>query len=164
MSGCNLIIGKHRFHLPGRHKADLAQYGRNVGFLKYWTLSNLPLFFLATPLLVCLCLSSSAGLQGQLWAANPTQVGPQQTRLRQSCLTRLAIPQALLAIMALTSYHVQIINRISSGYPLWYWFLASLAWEKTQTSDSRIFAVVVRGIVIYGLVQAVLFGSFLPPA
>jgi phosphatidylinositol glycan class V len=61
--------------------------------------------------------------------------------------------------MAATSYHVQIINRISSGYPVWYWYLASFAW-----SDRRMFAVVLRGAVIYGLVQAVLFGSFLPPA
>jgi phosphatidylinositol glycan class V len=132
-----------------------------VGFLKYWTLSNLPLFFLAAPMLICLCLASRSALQGQLWAKPTRGSGgsARQTRLRQSCVTRLAIPQALLAIMAATSYHVQIINRISSGYPLWYWYLASFAW-----SDRRMFAVALRGVVIYGLVQAVLFGSFLPPA
>ncbi|EEQ33560.1 GPI mannosyltransferase 2 [Microsporum canis CBS 113480] len=48
---------------------------------------------------------------------------------------RLALPQVVLAVLAVTHYHIQIVNRISSGYPLWYWFLAScLVREKRSSS------------------------------
>ncbi len=84
-------------------------------------------------------------------------------------LPRLAIIQALLAVLAFTSYHVQIINRLSSGYPLWYWYLAAELISDFKNSQSTnkcisISAVAVQAIMIYGLIHAVLFGSFLPPA
>jgi GPI mannosyltransferase 2 len=81
-------------------------------------------------------------------------------------LFRLAVPQGLLAVMALTSYHVQIINRISSGYPVWYWWLVSTAMASFQDSQKsrRGLSVAVQAMVAYALIQAVLFGSFLPPA
>ncbi|KAF7592845.1 ER membrane glycoprotein subunit of the GPI transamidase complex-like protein [Aspergillus hancockii] len=130
----------------------------NVGFLRYWTLSNLPLFLLAFPMLFILCHSST-------WALNARSSSDTAT----SMLTWLAAPQGLLAVMALTSYHVQIINRISSGYPLWYWYLVCQTFDPTEkggvaVKSSRTFAMAVQGMVIYALVQAVLFGSFLPPA
>lgn len=86
-----------------------------------------------------------------------------------SLLIRLAVPQGLLAVMAFTSYHVQIVNRISSGYPLWYWYLVCLVVSRVtkppaKAKPTRLFAIAVHGMVIYGLIQAVLFGSFLPPA
>lgn len=83
-------------------------------------------------------------------------------------LTQLAIVQLLLTVMALTSYHVQIINRISSAYPLWYWYLV---WQVLGASEdahkikyNMQFSATVQIMVIYALVQATLFGSFLPPA
>lgn len=142
---------------------------RNVGFLRYWTISNLPLFLLAAPMLLILCLSS-------LWVFRKTggqqleQARSDRTKdLQENLLVRLAVPQGLLAVMAFTSYHVQIINRISSGYPLWYWYLVSQVLNSVSTfkitpTSSRRFAVVVQGMVMYALIQAVLFGSFLPPA
>lgn len=77
-------------------------------------------------------------------------------------LFRLAVPQGLLALMALTSYHVQIINRISSGYPLWYWYLVSGAMDARK--NRRGLSVAAQVMVAYALIQGVLFGSFLPPA
>lgn len=81
-------------------------------------------------------------------------------------LTRLAVPQGLLAVMAFTSYHVQIINRISSGYPLWYWYLVTSPVDLSSSSlkQSRILVAAVYSMVAYALIQGVLFGSFLPPA
>lgn len=81
-------------------------------------------------------------------------------------LFRLAVPQGLLAIMALTSYHVQIINRISSGYPLWYWWLVSTAMNGLQDplKSRSLLSVATQAMVGYALIQGVLFGSFLPPA
>ena len=74
-------------------------------------------------------------------------------------MASLALPQLVLAILALTSYHVQIITRISSGYPLWYIWLAAKA-----TDEPKRVAIVIRWMVIYALVQAGLYASFLPPA
>lgn len=83
-------------------------------------------------------------------------------------LIRLAVPQGSLAVMALTSYHVQIVNRISSGYPLWYWYLVSSAMDVVQDprkqQHSRTLTVAAQAMVAYALIQGVLFGSFLPPA
>ncbi|KAL4808358.1 GPI mannosyltransferase 2 [Aspergillus unguis] len=141
-----------------------------VGFLRYWTLSNLPLFLLGAPMLGILFLSC-------FWALNE---GPLSTTPRTSptishgpathLLTQLAIAQFILTAMALTSYHVQIINRISSGYPLWYWYLAYQALGILDHSlpvgiTRKIpFLAIVQVMVVYALVQGVLFGSFLPPA
>lgn len=156
--------------LPNIYSWVQGQYW-NVGFLRYWTVSNIPLFLLAIPMLAILCQSSLWGLKlsFKMRTGFSTIVGPTQT-VADSMLMRLAIPQGLLAVMALTSYHVQIINRISSGYPLWYWYLASLALDHFGQSEhktrrrSRKFAVAVQAMVVYGLIQGVLFGSFLPPA
>ncbi|KAJ6108214.1 hypothetical protein N7523_009537 [Penicillium sp. IBT 18751x] len=138
----------------------------NVGLFRYWTLSNLPLFLLATPVLVIMCQSS-------LWAMkapstlrsgsrdhSPSSVSP------GSMLFRLAVPQGLLAVMALTSYHVQIVNRISSGYPVWYWYLVSSAMDSFQDhlKGRRGLVNAAQTMVAYVLIQGVLFGSFLPPA
>ena len=81
-------------------------------------------------------------------------------------LARLAVPQGLLAVMAFTSYHVQIINRISSGYPLWYWYLVTSAVDLSSSTPkhSRTLVAAVYSMVAYALIQGVLFGSFLPPA
>ncbi|KAN0071374.1 GPI mannosyltransferase 2 [Elaphomyces granulatus] len=141
-----------------------------VGFLKYWTVSNLPLFCVASPMLVLLFQSSRIALTKTLtewmWPVLHDDQVP-TIYLRQSFLVRLAIAQGLLAILAVTHYHVQIINRISSGYPLWYWYIVSLAFEPRKGVSSgrcALFHAVTQIMAVYALVQAVLFGSFLPPA
>jgi phosphatidylinositol glycan class V len=72
---------------------------------------------------------------------------------------RLAVPQLAVAALAVTSFHVQIVNRISSGYPLWYMHLARGV-GKDEVGARRW----VRAMAIYSLVQGALFAAFLPPA
>ncbi|PWY87607.1 DUF409 domain protein [Aspergillus heteromorphus CBS 117.55] len=145
----------------------------NVGFLRYWTASNIPLFLLAMPMLAILCRSSLWALDVAVPFIFPRALSgvdqSSSSATTASLLLRLAVPQGILALMALTSYHVQIINRISSGYPLWYWYLVYLVsgnWGQSRPTlqDSRTFTVAVRAMVAYALIQATLFGSFLPPA
>jgi GPI mannosyltransferase 2 len=85
-----------------------------------------------------------------------------------ACLRRLALPQVLLASMALLSYHIQIVNRLSSAYPLWYiWLFSSIKClgRKGVVETSSVHPkTLVRWMVIYAMVQAALFASFLPPA
>ena len=138
-----------------------------MGFLRYWTISNIPLFLLAMPMLLLLWRSSMWAMKFPWTVEKLGQASPPTPT--DSLLIRFAVPQGLLAVMALTNYHVQIINRISSGYPVWYWYLACLVLNCVGPSLSpskanHRFAVVVQGMVIYALIQGVLFGSFLPPA
>jgi phosphatidylinositol glycan class V len=90
--------------------------------------------------------------------------------LDKGSLIRLAMPQVVLALAAFTSYHVQIINRLSSGYPLWYiWLASAIAVPAKQPHDNLIrrggmAQLIVRSIAIYAIVQGGLFASFLPPA
>ncbi len=81
--------------------------------------------------------------------------------------SRLAVPQLVLSVLALTTYHVQVITRISSGYPLWYWWLASnIVYQKPLRLGRRSIPtkVVIRWMVLYALIQGGLFAAFLPPA
>lgn len=84
-------------------------------------------------------------------------------------LRSFAASQFLLALLAFTSYHVQIITRLSSAYPVWYWWLASKIVGRSSANGSseksRQWSVgLVRWMVVYAVVQGGLFASFLPPA
>lgn len=144
---------------------------RNVGLFRYWTFSNLPLFFLAAPTIFVLCRSSVWAWRGGLERLNDGTTCPStsvESDFRLGCLRRLAMPQAVLAVMILLSYHVQIITRLSSAYPLWYvwlWTRIRNLPRKGTTQDRSIEPrTIVRWMLIYAMVQGALFGSFLPPA
>lgn len=137
-----------------------------MGFLRYWTVSNLPLFLLAAPVLFIMgksalwALQAPSTLRVQSEDQTPSSLSP------GSMLFRLAVPQGLLAALALTSYHVQIVNRISSGYPVWYWYLVCIGLESLQDprKSSRGLDFAAQAMIAYALIQGVLYGSFLPPA
>lgn len=149
---------------------------RNVGFLRYWTFSNLPLFLIAGPMLWLLV---QTGLEHLRY---PTQqpLKPSDTQLRGEgkdkedlsatsvIMPHLALPQLILAITAATNFHVQVINRLSSGYPVWYFTIAG--WIIAQDSvaqrikASKASQWICRGLIMYALVQGALFANFLPPA
>ncbi|CUS15731.1 unnamed protein product [Tuber aestivum] len=115
----------------------------NVGLFRYWAIPNVPLFLIATPALIVLMCSSIWAIYG---GAGPV-------------VRKLAIPQILLAVMALLTYHVQIITRLSSGCVVWYWWVACMI----CAGDARA-KWIVHWMVCYTLVQGVLFAGFLPPA
>jgi len=138
------------------------------GFLRYWTLSNLPLFVLAGPMLAILCSSSISALND----SSPIQsLLPIPT---SNVLKRLAILQLVLASIVLTTANVQIITRIASGYPLLYiWIAQQIQSEqqepaapgKSNIKQNRQYAqVITRWMVMYALIQGGLYASFLPPA
>jgi phosphatidylinositol glycan class V len=124
--------------------------------LRYWTLPNLPLFLLAAPMLVVLVKSGAEQLRSPGRLSRDQSV--ESSRLL-SLVQSAAAAQILLAVLAATSYHVQIITRISSGYPLWYWQVAEWLVRGEKTGNR-----IVMFMVIYASIQGVLFASFLPPA
>ena len=147
--------------------------------MRYWTVSNTPLFLIAAPMLAVLLCSffwilyhvkpklaihqSKKGIGG-----TKSQPADQQTYVSGDIAFILAIPQVALVLLALTTYHVQIITRLASGYPVWYWWLASLVIEdhKTCILGYRLGTadLVMKWIIMYAVIQGGLFASFLPPA
>ncbi|KXT00429.1 hypothetical protein AC578_1925 [Pseudocercospora eumusae] len=157
----------------------------NVGFLRYWTLSNIPLFALAAPMLLVLLSTgwiamSRAQLDKLVAALNAagdpdhaSTITAEEKQAFSHQMARFALPQLVLAALALTSFHVQIINRISSGYPVWYILLACAIHIPTHATEEsgaamRFFASnaqwLVRASVMYAMVQGGLYASFMPPA
>ncbi|TIA14004.1 mannosyltransferase [Aureobasidium pullulans] len=155
-------------------------FPQNVGFLRYWTVSNIPLFLLALPMLFVLI---STGLTApSLWFEQQgldRKKDYDHTMVYISCL---ALPQILLALLALTTFHVQIVNRIATGYPIWYIVLAaaivspSRAFEDGKVGRSQFERItnffsgpatqelIFRGMIMYSIIQGGLYASFMPPA
>lgn len=125
-----------------------------MGPFKYWTLSNLPLFLLAAPTLLVLLKSGAWGVRLSI-----AEEGWQAATIDSCILNRLATTQILLAGMAIVGYHVQIITRLSSGCIVWYWWTAA----KILHDDGG-GPWILKWMIMYGLIQAVLFAGFLPPA
>ena len=131
-------------------------------------MSNLPLFLLALPMLWLLIYSSVTVLR--IGYAQPLHGRPVpharntiQSKHAPSVtydLPELALPQLVLAFAAATSFHVQIVNRIASGYPIWYLVVA--AWLAEDRSSRGQWAI--RAMIMYSMIQGMLYANFLPPA
>ncbi|KAH0436366.1 mannosyltransferase [Colletotrichum camelliae] len=152
-----------------------------VGFLRYWTPGNIPLFALAAPVLGLLIASGldvlqrPSGLGRSPTAEKGGTTGKRQSQsqaavtggamtvmgTREIVVLSLAASQVLLAVLAITTYHVQIITRIASGYAVWYWWIADSLLDTQKAALGR---KVVTFFVMYGTIQGALFASFLPPA
>ncbi|KKZ66117.1 hypothetical protein EMCG_01153 [[Emmonsia] crescens] len=157
--------------IPSIYTFVQSYYWDSGGFLRYWKVSNLPLFCLAAPMLVIMGVSawwpfkSLAGFDMRNKEPGKLPEHVSRAEHRRTCLYRLAIPQAVLAALALTNSHVQIINRISSGYPLWYWYISFCTLEYGNTTYAALKPrFLVQAMVLYSFIQGGLFASFLPPA
>ncbi|KAI1118189.1 GPI mannosyltransferase 2 [Nemania sp. NC0429] len=132
----------------------------NVGFLRYWTPSNIPLFLLAGPMLYFLAKSGVAFLSNP-FLLNGKIKGAVLSPDLAALLRSMASVQLILTATAITNYHVQIITRVSSGYPLWYWWLANLLSDGRTAGTGK---NIVLFMIMYASIQGALFASFLPPA
>jgi phosphatidylinositol glycan class V len=149
---------------------------RDVGLFRYWTLPNIPLFLMAAPMLWLLLASSVTVLRSDSqpppqW--RPVPQGGVATKSQNDTpimhyVPELALPQLVLAITALASFHVQIINRLASGYPTWYLMVATWLVDQQEASCSKRSRQrsqwIIRGMLMYALSQGMLFANFLPPA
>ncbi|KDN66315.1 putative mannosyltransferase [Colletotrichum sublineola] len=141
-----------------------------VGLFRYWTLSNVPLFVIATPVLALLIVSgwhvTMTTPSGLPRTPTDDKTLPQQRNDTRSALVfSMAAAQVLLAVLAITTYHVQIITRIASGYAVWYWWAADCLLDDGADGKRRdLGRKIVTYSVMYAAIQGVLFASFLPPA
>lgn len=143
----------------------------NVGFLRYWTISNIPNFILAFPpllLIFAFCgfyLSNSLAIAPHIILqirSNNKDVSP-PPQLDSPFLSPSLLPHVLhalaLALILTFNAHVQISLRLLPSLPLTYWAAARLMvdfpkWEKAWVAWS----------VLWGAVSCVLWAVFLPPA
>ncbi|KAI1356079.1 GPI mannosyltransferase 2 [Xylaria sp. FL0043] len=132
----------------------------NVGFLRYWTPGNIPFFLLAGPMLYILAKSGTTFLSNPYLLSEEVKGTPISQNLA-AFLRSMALAQLILTAFAITTYHIQIITRISSGYPLWYWWLSNLLSDSRTADTGR---NIVMFMIVYASIQGVLFASFLPPA
>ncbi|KAJ2783749.1 ER membrane glycoprotein subunit of the GPI transamidase complex-like protein [Coemansia interrupta] len=161
----------------------------NVGFLRYYTLQQLPNFLLAAPMIGL----SLAGLwtylaydpvrfatlgwihRGRSLGAKPDTVDAVAAAYFDASLLPHMYLWALLLGVATTTMHVQVITRFFSSVPAVFWFaahvVAKVAAQKEELASAQasrskrwVSWVVVGYFVGYGLVGVVLFSNFFPPA
>ncbi|EMG46925.1 hypothetical protein G210_2808 [Candida maltosa Xu316] len=152
------FLGTNIYHYvtfcPGRGEwcdrllPSMFQYAQehywNVGFLKYWTLNNIPNFILVGPVLI-FNVYSVMFMYKEL--PRHWKLGP------------LILINTLTVIGGVFFWNTQILNRVTSFSPLLYWTLAA---NLLETKRWARYAVVY--CVMWSFVQTVLFAGFLPPA
>ena len=158
-----------------------------MGLFRYWTLSNLPLFLIAAPVLALMIISVIEPIQNHLKIVSQRSgleivqsiskrsekdrardKKNRRGRFERACRRRLAYPQLALVTLTFLSFHVQIINRLSSGYPLWYMTISEhiVDREMLRVGKWRLNCgkAALSWFIVYSIVQAGLYASFLPPA
>ncbi|BFZ59775.1 ER membrane glycoprotein subunit of the GPI transamidase complex-like protein [Saitoella coloradoensis] len=87
----------------------------DVGFLRYWTLNQVPMWILAGPMLV---LSALSTMYYAKYATRKVEVDLE--------LVPFVVLQAFLILAAVTTMHVQIWTRVSSASIPTYWYAADV--------------------------------------
>ncbi|KAI8976384.1 GPI mannosyltransferase 2 [Trametes punicea] len=143
----------------------------NVGFLRYWTLQQLPNFLLGAPPLLLLFTFTLRYVRLALiprlitLALGPTSVSgpPNHNGAQPPFLSPSIAPHVIHALihalLLLFASHTQIVLRLAASMPLTYWAAAWLLVEWPALGK-----LWVDWSVIWGAVSCVLWGVFLPPA
>lgn len=110
------------------------------GFLKYFTIANIPMFVIAAPQLLILGLSINFF---KSWVT----------------LKSLTIMSAIYLALQFTTMHVQIVNRVSTFIPLHIWYVSYL-----YTVNPERGRWILKWWIFWVILQTALFAAFLPPA
>lgn len=167
-----LVNGVNATHFITRQSFYSYVQGKywNVGFLNYWTLSNIPNFLIGMPQFLILIRS----IQYFFHKYRINGINGKHTT------TPLILITIFFIIVILFVAHVQIINRVSTFIPLHLWFISeSIVSQRLGNSDSSIsdnskkpsgkFDLLLIKLYLGWLffwipIQTILFGVFLPPA
>lgn len=128
----------------------------NVGFLRYWSLSQLPNFLIAFPLLFALFSYSLSYLYHFLSAtAHPDP-------FFAPSIAPHAIHALLMSSILLFASHTQIVLRLAPSMPFTYWAAAYILTHSTHHPFLSRFWL--PWAWIWSLVSVILWIAFLPPA
>lgn len=117
----------------------------NNGFLKYWTLNNIPNFLFGAP-----TIAFSAFSIRYFTIEYPV-----------SRILPISMVNAVFLAALLLFWHVQIVTRIHTFLPMVYWLMAGL-W--THDDYPTLKKVAFGYFIVWNVVQPALFAAFLPPA
>lgn len=142
----------------------------NVGFLRYWTLQQLPNFIIAMPPLTLLLTYSTYYLRRAFLLRIRTSLSPtsKDARIAESLqsspfLSPTIAPHAIhalaITLMLLFSAHTQIVLRLAASMPFTYWAAAWLLVDYRRWGNYW-----VSWSVLWGAMSIVLWTAFLPPA
>ena len=124
----------------------------HVGFLSYWTISQLPNIALALPLLVPLLYHSIPHTFSLIQGKSLGSFRPLTTAAH-------SVHATFLGMTLLTSAHTQIALRLLPALPCTYWAAAALLIERPLWGRAY-----VIWAVLWGAASIVLWAAFLPPA
>ncbi|KAH6594509.1 hypothetical protein BASA50_006458 [Batrachochytrium salamandrivorans] len=146
-------------------------YYWNNGFLKYYTLQQIPNFLLATPYLLVSVMGISEFIyRYRLEVLSLGFITSQESERAQLIRTQLPFMYLWMAMLAICALfmHVQVILRFFTSMPMLFWVLAQ--WLGQCSSDTTAYRLGMAGSMfsvyyaVYPAVGAVLFACFLPPA
>lgn len=119
----------------------------NNGFLKYWTLGNVPNFGFAAPTVLILVLS----VRYFAYMYPVARVVP------------VLVVNVTYVFLQCLFWHVQIVTRVHTFLPIVYWTVAGLATQR-NAQGRRWAYVALAYFAVWNLGQVALFAAFLPPA
>lgn len=138
------------------------------GFLRYWTLQQLPNFLISLPVYLLLLAFSIYHIRNSLVPLLSRVSQPEfrpsahrQNPFLSPSITPHAIHALILTLTLLFTSHVQIMLRLASSMPFVYW---SAAWLIVQVKDERWGRWWVSWSTTWGFASLVLWACFLPPA
>ncbi|KAF9562765.1 hypothetical protein CPC08DRAFT_662669 [Agrocybe pediades] len=135
------------------------------GFLRYWTLNQLPNFILAAPNITLLFAFSVHHLASRLRSGSvsffKSAAAPSKTNLpfENSSITPHAIHALVMTFLLVFTSNVQIVLRLAASMPIIYWAAAWLLVEHPKAGR-----VWVIWSVLWGTISTILWATFLPPA
>ena len=133
----------------------------NVGFLRYWTLSQLPNFLIACPPffpIFAFALDHFRSFPSELLRRTKGPINQSEVR-RKLSLTPHAIHAVIFSFVLLFASHTQIILRLAASMPFTYWAAAWLYMKHPSYGTAW-----VTWSVVWGLISLILWATFLPPA
>jgi phosphatidylinositol glycan class V len=149
---------------------------RNVGFLKYWTVAQIPNIIIALPVL----FSSIIGTYTYFRDLMPRNaLSPAKSELRNTPippyrpvsdprLLPIHLHSLCQTLLLIFSAHTQIALRTAITNPVIYWNLANMSFDWGSSSSQRKMGrwgkVWVGWSVVWGAVGIVLWSGHYPPA
>ncbi len=133
----------------------------DVGFLRYWTLNQLPNFLIATPSIILIFAFAIEHLKRALPPLSNREKKSQQleSAFYNSSITPHAIHAAIFASILLLASHTQIVLRLAHSMPFTYWAATWLLVRHPKAA--RLW---ITWSVFWGTISIILWATFLPPA
>lgn len=141
----------------------------DAGFLRYWTLQQLPNFLISLPLFSLLLTFTIHHIANSLIPRLRLLTSPKSSPFAYKAaspflspnITPHAVHALLLTLTILLTSNVQIILRLAASMPCTYW---AAAWLVYDVRNKLWMWLWIGYSVVWGQVSMVLWAAFLPPA